>query len=337
MPIEPQWWDSFASPVDATELQGDYGITAGHSLVAQGGRRAVRQGATLGARRLRRAVAALGSGAHWVMGARVQGTSGRPIMRWSEGDTDRMVVNLATSGVTVTIGGSTVATSDPVYLTDEWQYLEIECYVDASSGWVRVYHNRDVIIEWDGDTSTVASVTSMQWTCLSTGAGGAAYWTDLAVAEVLGVDVGDPGNTLGPITAPEVPPDSDVSTGWARSSGADSHALVATSPHDGDANYVESDTADEEDVLGVDASGLSGLPILAVGVVTTARQPNEGSLQLRHGITSGAETQYSDPFNVQESYRTRMEGRWLSDPDDDEPWTPAKVEALNLRYQSRAG
>ena len=336
MPIEPKWWDSVMSPADVDDLQGDYSLTSGNSLVTEGGRRAVRQSPTFGPRRLRRAVSALGSGAHWSMGARVRGTSGRPIMRWCEGDTERMAVHMIASGVQLDLGGSEVATSDPVYTTDTWQYVEVEVYVDASAGWVRVYRDREVIISWDGDTSSLASVTSMQWTCMSTGQGGQAYWTDLALAQVTGGDIGDPGNTLGPITAPVVPPDSDVSTQLERSTGTDTHPLVATTPHDGDSAYVESDTADEEDVLGVDASGVADLSVLAVGVEITGRNPHEGDLQVRGGITSGTETDYSDAVALLGGYRTRLLGRWLTDPDDGQPWTVARVGAANLRYQSRS-
>ena len=338
MPIEPKHWHSFLVEAEVSDLEGDYTLTAGHEFVTLDGRRALRQTPTLGTqRRLRRAIGAIGAGAHWSVGNRVRGTSNRPLLRWSEGDSPRLEIQFITGGIELRVGGTLVATSAPVYTPDAWQYVEVEAYVDASAGWVRVYHNREEIIAWDGDTSVLATTDTIQWTCISTGAGGSAHWTDLYVAEVVGGDVGTPGNTIGPMTAPELPPDSDASTEWDRSTGTDTHALLATQPHDGDSNYVESDTADEEDVLGIDASELADFPVLAVGVVTTARQPTEGSLQLRHGITSGATTEYGVPFHVMEGFRSRMVGRWLADPDDDEEWTKTKIDALTLRYQSRAG
>jgi hypothetical protein len=342
MPIEPQWWDSFNAPANVSDISTDYTWTAGINFSTVDDRRSVGIPISSSTRHLTYSLRDPGAhfctGVRWRFGSTLRADNGVIVIRDSGGSTLCAIRPGADGGETLEleVGGDVKDTTFLSFGANRWHYVQIEVYV-AAAGFVRGYYGNELILEWEGDTTALsAAFTVRHWVSSGTAHQTTIFLTDLYVAHVTGADEGVPGNVLGPIIAPEVPVSSDVSTQWTRSSGADTHALLATMPHDGDDNHVESDTADEEDVLGVDASEITELPIVAVGVVTTARQPVEGSLLLRHGITSGAVTEYGDPFSVVEAYRTRMVGRWLTDPADDGEWTPAKVDALNLRYQSRS-
>jgi hypothetical protein len=338
MPIEPLHWDSFHVPAAVADLLGDYSTSGPHALETVDGLRCVRQGpSSLSRIRLTRELDSMP--VHLVTGARTRFSS-TTLWRygWYSGNTPRL--ELAYEGANVIglyVGGTKVAESPAIAQTSSWQYIEIDAH-RAASGWVDIYLGREKVIEWVGDSTVLADVTNVQSGRSGSGSSANEHWTDLYVAQVTGADEGQHGNVLGPIKAPDLPPNADVTTAWTRSSGTDTHPLLATQPRDGDANYVESGTADDEDVLGVDGSSLDpDAPILAVGVYSVARQPAPGTLELRHGITSGAETVYSDPFVVLDAYRGRLRGHWLVDPADSEPWDKTRVDALNLRYQNRAG
>lgn len=251
----------------------------------------------------------------------LQGTDGTATVRW---------------------GGSsgTIMLEVPdFFVVDQPSFYELEVYRHAEDGFIGLYRNATLLGSFSGDTTgmgTAPNKALIQNPSQSATSGNRMWLRDFYFATLLSwSSIG--GNNLGPGLCHDLPPDTDSAVDFTPSAGSDNFAMVDDLPNDGDTTYNESGTAGHEDLFLPDVSGLPAGPIVAVGVYANARASEAGPLEFGGVMESGTERIAPAGEVLITSYRGKLYVPMQPlDPDDDEPWTPARLAAVKFGYRNIA-
>lgn len=242
--------------------------------------------------------------------------------------------------------GTLIATTTPIITAASWNHVEIQVYIHASAGWVRVAVNGVHRFEATGlntqyDTSQIASVTHR----LANGTGGPFFNVDnLILYDFLGtaavetdfcptVDGGGKAtNYIGELQCVYLPPNANTAQDtWAKSTGTSAFAVVSElAPNDAD--YIFSST-----VADLTELALADLPtqityIRGVMVVGRMAKSDSGAAQTQFGLKSAAAITdaTSRPITTVPTY-------WWDfinvDPNTAARWTRASLNAALLRLK----
>jgi len=225
--------------------------------------------------------------------------------------------------------GATVYTHEPSLPGSAWSYLELEVKLGTSDGRIVLRINGVEMFAADAIDTQHGSNTGMEecrWLDVSQST---QRVDDIYICD----DTGESQNTfLGPVKVWAVDPASDVQAEWTPDSGADNYARVALAGgHDGDSSYVASSTVGHKDLYGTAALPGSAQTPVAVQLFHLARKDGvSGAAGYAALFKSGTTEIEGTEVNPDESYALKAEPLHAVNPDTDQPWDVAGVNALQI-------
>jgi len=222
---------------------------------------------------------------------------------------------------------SSITTTGPVILANAWQHIEALVDFNTVTGAVEV---------------RVEGVTVLTGSALNTGSGAAqisdfirpsgletlrAYRKDLIIYNGLG---STNNSFLGSCIVASLDPTSDVALNWTPSTGANGFSILDNRPPN-DAQYIQ---AGDPPPAAYEAT-LSNLPpdvtsVRALQTMVRAAKVDGGDGNLQNSLVSGASVSNGADRAITSAFTY-----WLDvfevDPATSAPWTPAAVDAVQLR------
>lgn len=228
--------------------------------------------------------------------------------------------------------GSNVVGTTMQFAQDVWYYIEIEVYLHASSGYVKLFIDGSLMLDSGPvDTRPAGASTQIE----SAGFGGTTWRTPIDIDDLYIADcTGDSSPTIygGCRISTFQPTSAETNVGWVAGGTASSvtDGVAGTAPAD-DGKYATAD--DVDDILLMDSTGTLPSGVGAVrGVATTIRHSKtDGATRaIRHVLKSGG-TEYPASSDVALTGSVTMSQRiWQADPDTTDPWEIADVEAASF-------
>jgi hypothetical protein len=252
-------------------------------------------------------------------------------LRTAGGGTKVLLTSVGTSQTRLTVGSTAVVTVDVHPPQSATTYVELEYRSDASGGFVRVWFDNVLVIEYTGDTVGAAGdVGIVAWA--SMGGDPLASFALRVGALYIGTFEGAPSPgtiRLRPQVVHQGLPDSDVSTDWDPDTGSDHWSRVNQQPHNGDSAYVESDTEGDVDRYGV--SGLGGVigTVAAVVQKTISKAPDGGDPHIQHAIWVDGQRHDGATDVLGTAYRSQLT-LWTQDPESVAPWIPEDLLGVHV-------
>lgn len=228
-------------------------------------------------------------------------------------------------------GGTLLATSDVVWETGRWYYVELDVLVDDATGVAIVRVDGSVVASFGpGDTKNggVGIIDTVAFSHpYSSGSG--QYWafTDVYVADSTGSGV---NTTIGDCAVYALAPDgAGAASGWTPSAGVN-WQNVDEIPPNGDTDYNSAAAAPTDDLYTfVDLPPATGI-VRAVQHVAYVRKDDAGAQTVRPLVRSGVTTQVTGT-----SQSPSISYAFLRDVDETNPvtgaaWTIAEVNAAQF-------
>ena len=230
-------------------------------------------------------------------------------------------------------GGSFLeTTSAPVLALDGWHYIEakVVCHDTAGSYEVRV-DGQTILSGTDVDTRGGGDTRFVRFQFAKS----TQYLDDIYICNIDGTKNND---FLGRVVIEGIFPNADGdSNDWTPASGTDNYAMVDDNPADDDTSYVESNTADAEDLYAyTNLSAITTEPILGVQINTDVKMTEfPGDLDIKQPVKSGGTTSDGDTTNIAtDSYQPA--NRILEDdPATSTAWTASGVN--NAQFGIKVG
>jgi hypothetical protein len=251
-------------------------------------------------------------------------------------------LNLVAGTMSVHTGGRAGTVISPGYadtniLSRVWYYLECKVkFALSTSGSITIKLNEEQIFNNaacnTGNTSTSLYPSQIQFGFSGNDTG--IWFDDLYICD----DAGSSRNDfLGDIVLERLNPDGAGATTQFTPDTGSNYARVNESNYDGDASYVESNTAAQKDTYTFD--NLSGTPaaIEAVSVKSYCKKSDGGTRNFVHVARSsaGAEDDSSVLYPSAGSYR-HMQSHFVTDPTTGVAWTGANVNGAQFGYKVNA-
>lgn len=230
-------------------------------------------------------------------------------------------------GASDTVIADTVA---PILSLNNWIHLEMR--INCATGAIAVWKEGVAVPALTfTDPSPVAGpigIIAFARTTPGAGYGGVGYVKDLVFYDGLG----SVNNVqIGPCTVYSLVPNSDVSSGWSRTSGTTDYALVDERPPN-DTGYI---SAGNTPLPAASIMGLSNLPLDVVsvrGVMTLQRlqKSDAGDAFVQVSLISGVDQDPGADRAIGTSWAYYADISEV-DPASLGPWTPATVNAANIK------
>jgi hypothetical protein len=240
--------------------------------------------------------------------------------------------------------GALVATTDPIIVASAWNHVELQAYIHASAGWVRIAVNG--IHRYEGTSLNTqynsTKICSVGQNRPYLNARGTFYMDDYILYDFTGDSAVDTdfcpqtdgtGKAIGYIGELQVwplfPNGDTAEADWAKSTGTDGYALI-DEPTPDDANYVYSVATGD-----LSEFDLEDLPeeityIRGLGIHNRLSKSDSGAAMFKAGMKSVAATSDADerPVTVEPTY-------WRDpidvDPNSSARWTRDSLNAAWLR------
>lgn len=252
----------------------------------------------------------------------------------------------AETGAGSPFGGTLIATSDPLLTANSWNHIEVQVYIHATLGWVRVAVNGVQRFEATGlntqyDTTKIASVMQRRPYNGTTG-NGQWYMDDYYMYDFTGtaatdtdfcptVDgAGKATSFIGELQVWPLFPNADTAAAaWQKSTGVVGYSLINENTPD-DAGYVYSTVSADLSEFALDDLPSNITYVRGLGIHARMSKSDAGAAMIKLGmksvaaVTDAAErpvtttpTYWRDTVNV--------------DPNSTARWTRASLNAGLLR------
>jgi hypothetical protein len=209
--------------------------------------------------------------------------------------------------------------------------LEIEAFVADSGGFVRVYRDGTLIVEFDGDTRNQAGTDLVEMIRFFGNNGGGTS-DGPNIVSIDDIYLINSATRLGQCRISTLLPEADTADAdWTPNSGSTHFNRVNND--DGDTTYIVSDTATDLDMF--DAQDLPFTPqtVHAVQISWRARKDDAATREVRARIRSEAATANGATRNLTSSY-LYYHDVFEEDPDAAGPWTGAAVAAMEIGVET---
>lgn len=134
---------------------------------------------------------------------------------------------------------------------------------------------------------------------------------------------------VGPVSVTMHPVDSDVSSGWTRSSGTSDYELLDETVAD-DAGYISApDTLPAPSIMGFTNLNPDVVAVRAINLVYRGRKTDGGDASVQTAFLSGVSTDSGTNRAISTAYTYYWDVSEL-DPATAAPWTPSAVDAATL-------
>lgn len=253
------------------------------------------------------------------------------------------------SGASVGSGygdGVLIAESDPAVVAGAWNHIEVQAYIHATEGWLRVAVNEVTVMEETNlntlyDSTKVCSVAQYR---PYNDAAGTFYMDDYHIYDFTGTAATDTDwcptvngsgvatNFIGELGAYILLPNGDDGTNadWQKSTGSVGYSLIdEATPSDVD--YVYSDTATD-----LSEFALTDLPedityIRGLDLLPRMSKNDSGSATYQVGMESNASTTDATArvVTVEPTY---WRDQINVDPDGGGNWTKTSLDAAKVRF-----
>ena len=203
-----------------------------------------------------------------------------------------------------------------------WHYVEMEAHILASGGVLNLYLDGIEVATFTGVVSATAC------TYISFGLNGN------FVSSVFTQDYGDiyavnVATRVGECQVVPLVPNSDQQKQWTPLTGSTNYPMVDTLPCDGDAAYVFSNTANQEDLYGTAGLPFTPVSIFAVQVRVAARKDDSATRTMATSLSSGGTLVHGTTFAVSGSYQYQRD-IYPTDPHTSAAWLQAGVNAAQI-------
>lgn len=230
--------------------------------------------------------------------------------------------------------GTVRATSSSALSTSGYSYLEVKVVIHATTGSVTIYiDGAEVASETNVDTEGASGgVGRIRLGNEVSGMTCVVRYDDFVVIDTAG---DAPTDRVGDVSVNKRLPNADTSLiEWTPSTGVDNYATV-DDPTSNEGDYNETSTDDATDLFEGAATGLSSGDILAVQIVTVARQPTPGARTLKHVIKSqGNLDETASGISLSSSAYQSQATIFSTDPATSAPWEIAAVDTLEFGYKA---
>lgn len=238
-----------------------------------------------------------------------------------------------TSGGSVVLlrGTTTVATSGGALSAGVWNYLEIDCYIDATAGWLKLRVNESDFVTFSGNTKNDGS----SGTILTIRLRGLASTATTSYDDLYLFDAEGAGGDqyLGDSRVLTLAPSADSSPSqWTPDTGTDHYSRVSEATQDGDTSYVQTATAGHVDLYALGNLPVTPTAVHAVQAATTAKVMDAATRTFRNRIKSSATTANGASVTMTASY-TAATSLWSTDPATGSAWTVSAVNALEAGFE----
>jgi hypothetical protein len=246
-------------------------------------------------------------------------------------------------------GGSStapiIAQTDPLITAAAWNHIEVQAYIHATAGWVRVAVNGVHRFEATGlntqfDTSKIASVSQRRSFIVNTGSD--FYLDDYFIYDFTGTSSVDTDfcpttdgsglatNYIGDLQVWPLFPNGDTAQAdWAKSSGTVGYSLIDEVPPD-DAGYISSSAAGNLSEFDLDDLPSTITYVRGLGLHQRLSKSDAGAAMTKAGMKSAAATSDATerPVTVAPTY---WRDQINVDPNSSARWTRASLNAGKLR------
>lgn len=228
------------------------------------------------------------------------------------------------SGTLLGDSGSNLLSTQTLY------HFEAKIYLHDTAGTVDVRINGQPFM-----SITNVDTLSTDWTHISFGGAvsanaGSWYLTNLFIWD----DSGSVNNDwLGERIVYTIFPDADTADAdWTLSTGSDGYNLINDVPPDGDTNYLESATAGDESIFGLQDLPVAGVSISGIQVFAHAKKDEAAEASILAGpVTSGGTKIYpADAFLATKDQYLYTFNVTETNPDTSAPWTASDLAAVKL-------
>lgn len=248
----------------------------------------------------------------------------------------QMTVNFNSSNesiIEVRDGGNTLRDSGTFITDTAWHFMEVGCYVHASSGWYEVRLDGSQVCRFDGDTEYTAAgdITKVRLRAPFNYSTWSIDVDDWYVCDGTGTSN---NSFLGDISVETLIPTSDGTEGdMTPSTGSDSYAVVDEEPPNG-TDYILADTPGQRETF--NCSDLSYINREVVGVYVEYTSKNDGLVDNElKSVTRADDTTYDGSTSGhtipvgQVSYMTVGQA-FDNNPSTTSAWTVAQVNAAEF-------
>lgn len=225
-----------------------------------------------------------------------------------------------------------------IYSANNWVYLELEVFINDTTGYARLYREGVEIISVSGVDTRNGATGVINQIALDNGVNNPGtsgqdsdyddcYWLDNGGTA--------PANApLGPVRVDRLLPNSDgATTDFTPSSGAVRHHMVDESLPDGDTTYNESGVSGHRDIVGLSDLPTASGTIFAVTSRVRARRTDADTIQLIPSIISNTVEEDGTARTLSSSYEEYSDMFPLN-PDGDVAWSDSAVNALQAAYRN---
>lgn len=217
-------------------------------------------------------------------------------------------------------------TGSPVISPRSW--FHYECFYHAGTGAYEVRIEGVTVLT--GSHSSLIQGTIYQVGCA--GRINAVVPINAAVKDLVIWDTsGSQNNSFtGTVTVYRLPVNSDVSSGWTRSSGSSDYALLNESPPD-DSGYISADASlPAPSIMGMDNLPGTVVGVRAVQTMVRAKKSDGGDCTMVVGLVSNGTTGNGASHNVTTASKVWFDVQEL-DPDTAGLWSPIAVNSVQLK------
>lgn len=220
-----------------------------------------------------------------------------------------------------TTSGAFLASTPVALSIGVWYYVEVEFRIDNPAGFVRVYVNGALLIDFTGNTQSVAGTATASRLGLLGGA------STVIVDDVYAKDA---ATRLGESRIETLLVSADNSVAFTPNAGTENYSRVNEALVDGDTTYVYSSTVGAEDLYEV--ADMTSIPeqIHAVQTRIVAKKDDAATRAIKVALKPGASpTEYGSDFYLSSSYTTHVD-IYDQNPAIDAAWTKVAIDDLKI-------
>jgi hypothetical protein len=256
-------------------------------------------------------------------------TTSSPTFSMYDNATLGINVTISTTGVSVQLGATTIATYSTTLYASTWYYIEMKVFCHSTSGSVEVRINDSAVISLIGVNTKTGSDSYYNRFLISTPAQlnvNYYFFDDLYICDGSGTSAND---FLGSCHVIGIFPNADTSTEqWTPSTGTSHYALVNENPANS-TNYVSTSTQAQEDLWTYSSLNGTGT-IVGLQVTTTANLSSGTSIILESPIVSNGVVELGPDNTVTSASYLDFRHISTTDPNTGAAWTIAGLSAAQI-------
>ncbi|GAB4565374.1 MAG: hypothetical protein Kow0047_15940 [Anaerolineae bacterium] len=273
------------------------------------------------------------------------GTNNRGVFfRWYNGATvvGGVEWDKDTNQLRIYVGGTPVASVDAalagVAAVDTWFHIGVDVKIDASAGWIYVYKDGVLVLNYDGNTATAGAAVN----AISFPGGANNGWNLYIYVDDVVID--DTTGESAPAKVPDrrfvllTPNANGDASGWTGSDGnnVDNYQLVDETPPNGDTDYVYAQAAGLQDLYNLTTYTVPNDMVIAavISLAVARKAAAEDDVQIKPLIKAGTTVAAGDPQDLPTSYSTPVWSRWTTNPDTGLAWTQSDIDSLQAGIES---